>query len=212
MTKNESIQENETNDKADVVSADNSVKMPLKYTDNMIIRECDNKIWYILRAFIGQEQRAVNELIRRLDMFNLTDKLVELFTPKEQLVVLDGNVKKHKEESFYPGFVFVAFDIATDKEIHDVASLFMRVHHKLSEVSAEEIARMKDLYNKSLEAPTTATNIKEGQYIRVISGSYKDMTGHIYKMDFENKKVYVKLNIFDREVEVMFDIDQVKGE
>ncbi len=60
MTKNESIQENEKNDKEDVVSEDQSVKMPVKYTDNMIIRECDNKIWYILRAFVGQEQRAVS--------------------------------------------------------------------------------------------------------------------------------------------------------
>jgi len=195
-----------------IVEESESFKQPIKYSDNIIVRESENKRWYILRAFTGQEQRAVNELVKKLEMYDLIDKLVEICTPKEQMVVLEGNNTKHKQESFYPGYVFVAFDIKHEKEIHDVAQLFMKVHQQMCQVTQVEVDRMKELSKHSIEAPTTAINVKEGQQVRVIAGSYIDMTGKVDKIDIEEKKVTVKLAIFDREIDVVLNIDQIQSD
>lgn len=191
-----------------------SLKEPnVRFLENIVIKECEKPVWLMLRVpFPGQEQRALDNLQRQAERYGLQDKVVEICTPKEHVVTLENNTTVHKQQHFYPGYVFVAFDIVVDTEIHDLASLFLRDKRILCRVSLAEISRIKQLAMKSSQIPTTAMTLHKGQHVRVIAGSYLNMTGAIEKIDFEQKKVMVKLEIFGREVAVELDMTQVSAE
>lgn len=183
-----------------------------KYSDNMVLRDSNNNCrWYILKSFANQEQRAVNEFTMKLHNLNKAEALVEIFTPKESVLVIKNNKKVAKEENFYSGYIFVCLDTSDGTVLQDVAPMLLSRNHQLHSVSQEEIDIIKSLVQEKFEKPRTSLNIDIGHSVKVIEGPYSEMKGIVDKINTDNNKLTVKLAIFGRETPVELDIMQVSS-
>lgn len=183
------------------------------YSDNVVLKPYNkNCKWYILRSFTNQEQRAVNEFTMKLRNLNKLDALVEIFTPKEQVVTIKNNKKVPKEESFYHGYIFVCIDQTEHNVADDMAHMLLSRNHQLQVVSNDEIEVIKELVLEKGEKPRTSFNIDIGHAVRVIDGPYSDMKGVVDKIDVDNNTLVVKLGIFGRETPVELSLTQVTSD
>lgn len=192
---------------------DSSSKKIHQYSDNMVLREQNkNCRWYILRAFTNQEQRAVNEFTMKLHNLGKIDALVEIFTPKEQVVLIKNNKKVAKEENFYHGYIFVCIDNTDQTVLNDVAHMLLTRNTQLQIVPQAEIDTIKLLAQEKMDKPRTSLHIDIGHTVKVVEGPYSDMKGVVDKIDAEHSKLIVKLAIFGRETPVELNLHQVVSE
>lgn len=168
--------------------------------------------WFLMRTFDGQEERRIKDLKAMLEIYGLSDKLIETFIPKEQTLNITGDQVQQEARNFYPGYIFICFDVQDAEEIHDVASFFVKnkANNTLIEMMQSEIDAMKSLQNEFLEKPTTAMDIKEGSHIIVIDGPYQNLSGTVDKINLETKKVTVNFSIFGQSTQLTLDLSQIK--
>lgn len=182
------------------------------YDNHVFKTNCDNRKWFIMLNFAKNKNQFTQSLLECLRIHQLTHLLVEIFTPKEQLLVIGNEANKVKERTFFPGCMFVCFDIEQATQIHNVAQFFMKDRNNLAQVTENEINIMRNEVNKSHQQPTTSINLNVGDNVRIESGSYVGMQGTLLEMNIDQKTASINLNIFNRDLIVKLNLMDIKKE
>lgn len=75
------------------------------------------KRWYVATTYSGFENSVKQDLERRMESMNMSDKIYQVLVPEEIVEVTDkkGN-KKQKVVKMFPGYVFVEMEVEPDSE------------------------------------------------------------------------------------------------
>ena len=175
------------------------------------------KQWYIATTYSGHEQKAAENIKRRIESMNLKDYVFRIVVAEEEVQAKNKDGKplfvKNKETgieepkmkiiNLYPGYVFVEM-IMTDE------SWFMIRNtpgvtgiagssgggQKPTPVSGKEIEtvlkRMGVVDNSMYEG------YKEGAYVKIIHGTFAGTEGKITSIDKANGTVVVQTMFFGK--------------
>ena len=186
------------------------------------------KQWYIATTYSGHEQKAAENIKRRIDSMNLKDYVFRIVVAEEQVQEKDkdGKLKtvKNKENgleepkmktiNLYPGYVFVEM-IMTDE------SWFMIRNtpgvtgiagssgggQKPTPVSSREIEAV--LKRMGVVDSSMYEDYHIGDNVKIIHGTFDGLEGKISSIDKESGTVVVQTMFFGRVTPVELEFSEI---
>lgn len=186
------------------------------------------KQWYIATTYSGHEQKAAENIKRRIDSMNLKDYVFRIVVAEEQVQEKDkdGKLKtvKNKETgleepkmktiNLYPGYVFVEM-IMTDE------SWFMIRNtpgvtgiagssgggQKPTPVSSREIEAV--LKRMGVVDSSMYEDYHIGDNVKIIHGTFDGLEGKISSIDKESGTVVVQTMFFGRVTPVELEFSEI---
>ena len=175
------------------------------------------KEWYVVNTYSGHENKVKEKLEMRAESMDMQDYIYRVVIPEEKVVEVKDGVTKEKTKKMFPGYILVEM-VMTDEAWYVVRNTpgvtgFIGSSGKGAKpfpLTKQEVDRI--LGNMGMSRIDVINEIKEDDSIKVISGAFANMFGKVKKIDMENQKIEVSLDLFGQEtiVEVGFtDIEKM---
>ena len=186
------------------------------------------KQWYIATTYSGHEQKAAENIKRRIDSMNLKDSVFRIVVAEEQVQEKDkdGKLKtvKNKETgleepkmktiNLYPGYVFVEM-IMTDESWFMVRNTpgvtgiagSSGGGQKPTPVSSREIEAV--LKRMGVIDSSMYEDYHIGDNVKIIHGTFDGLEGKISSIDKESGTVVVQTMFFGRVTPVELEFSEI---
>jgi transcriptional antiterminator NusG len=169
--------------------------------------------WYVINTYSGHENKVRTNLLHRVDSMGQQDTIRRVVVPTEQVVETKDGQKVNVEKRTLPGYVLVQMDL-TDDSWHVVKNTpgvtgFVGAQQRPVPLSQPEVDRI--LHTATVEAkPRARAEFTLGEQVKVTSGPLSDFDGEIVEVNPDAGRLKVSVSIFERQVPVELEFDQVK--
>lgn len=168
----------------------------------------ENAKWYVLHTYSGYEKMVKDNLIMVFEKNNMTDKLVEITIPMEDVVEEKNGKRKVVERRMFPCYVLIKMDYNNDMW-HMITNTrgvtgFVGPQGRPMPLTEDEIKRMH------LEKVVHETDLKVGDRVKVTEGPLLEFVGEIESLDLENSKCKVIVSMFGRLTPVDLELYQIE--
>ena len=177
------------------------------------------KRWYVATTYSGYENSVKQDLERRMESMNMTDKIYQVLVPEEIVEVVDKKgKKKEKVQKMFPGYVFIEMEV--DKEMDEKAWFMVRNTPKVTgflgssgggtkpvPVPRDE---MDEILRKLGLIVKPKFEIAVGDKVIITEGSFKNFSGEASIVNEETQVVTILVEMFGRSTPMEFPFSQVK--
>lgn len=183
--------------------------------------------WFVVNTFSGYENKVKEDLEKSIDNLGLSDIVLEVKYPTEEVIEVQPNGKKKSvQRKIFPGYVFIKIlvdVIETPRSDGGVSiewamephtwyvirntrgvSGFVGPAGKPVPLSDEEVTAM------GVEKIPIELDIEIGENVRVVSGPLENFIGRVDHLDPERQKIKLSVSMFGRETPVELDFIQVQ--
>src|SRR3989339_1700052 len=168
--------------------------------------------WYVLHTYSGYEENVKDNLMQRVQSFDMQDKIFNVLVPKEKKIKIKNGKRTTVEEKIFPGYVMVEM-VVTDDSWYVVRNTpngtgFVGSGTTPTPNDQKEI----DALLKRAEGnnPQHKIDVEIGNVVRTTDGPFKNFEGKVDAVDEERGRVKVMVSMFGRETPVELDAFQVK--
>lgn len=172
------------------------------------------KEWYVVNTYSGHENKVKEKLLMRATSMGLEDYIFRVVVPETVEVEYKEGQKKEKVKKMFPGYILVEM-IMTDEAWFVVRNTpgvtgFIGSSGKGAKPFPLTPAEVdKILGSMGMSRLDVANELEIDTLVKVINGPFKDMYGKIKKVDFENSKLEVSLDLFGQETTVELEITDI---
>ena len=179
------------------------------------------KKWYVLRALTGRENRALENMKRRVELEEMADYVGEITIPTQKVVEVVNGKKKTSVRRLYPGFIFIEMCVyQEDGHTLDEKSWnfikatpgvigFAGGNHPVPLTDAE-VEQMK-LQNEELRDQVKPKVVFDpGEKVRITDGPFFGQNGVVEAVDEKRGLVSVSVSIFGQSLNVDLEYWQVE--
>ena len=164
--------------------------------------------WYIIHTYSGYENKVATSIEKIVELRNLSDLILEVMVPMEQVTEIKNNEQVVTERKMFPGFVLIHMVVNDDtwiliKGIRGVTG-FVGPEGKPIPLTDAEMANL-GIQKARVEMP-----YEKGSNVQVTDGSMKGFTGTVDDINVQTGKVRVIVSMFGRETPVEFDAAQLE--
>ena len=169
------------------------------------------KRWYVIHTYSGYENKVKADLEHRIETYGLSDQIVDIQIPMEEVTeIKEGGKRETKESKVLPSYVLVRMEGNDDtwSFVRNTPGVtgFVGPDGKPSPLRRSEFDKIMRRSGGRGTTPVvpkrTSTSIEVGQAVRVVSGPLADFDGQVSEVMPEAGKVKVMLMIFGRETPV----------
>lgn len=178
------------------------------------------KRWYIVGTYSGFENAVKQDLEKRRESMNMTDKVYQVLVPEETVEVTDKKGKvKTKVNKLYPGYVFV--EVEVEGEMDEKVWFMIRNTPKVTGFLGSSGGGTKPVpvpveeMNRILVSLGMATRPKYefavGDKVQVTDGPFLGQIANVAAIDEEAEEVIVLVEMFGgRSTEMHFGFKQIR--
>lgn len=172
------------------------------------------KEWYVVNTYSGHESKVKEKLEMRASSMGMEDYILRVVVPEQTVVDEKG---KEKVKKMFPGYILVEM-IMTDEAWFVVRNTpgvtgFIGSSGKGAKpfpLTPSEVDKI--LGTMGMSRLDIASELKEGDQVKVIDGPFANMYGNIKTIDFEKNILEVSLDLFGQETIVELELAQISKE
>ena len=168
--------------------------------------------WYAVHTYSGHENKVKENLERRAESLNLSDRFFRVLVPTELEVTKKDGKRREIKRKIFPGYVLVEMilDESTWHLVRGTSGVTGFVSSGNNPIPLEP-GEVDDIL-RALEYPEAKPRVKWAvdEVIRVKDGPFTDFTGKIEEINVEKEKLKVLISIFGRDTPVELEFDQVE--
>ncbi|MBO7393712.1 MAG: transcription termination/antitermination factor NusG [Abditibacteriota bacterium] len=168
--------------------------------------------WYAVHTYSGHENKVKENLERRAESLNLSDRFFRVLVPTELEVTKKDGKRREIKRKIFPGYVLVEMilDESTWHLVRGTSGVTGFVSSGNNPIPLEP-GEVDDIL-RALESPEAKPRVKWAvdEVIRVKDGPFTDFTGKIEEINVEKEKLKVLISIFGRDTPVELEFDQVE--
>lgn len=170
-----------------------------------------SRAWYILHSYSGQEHKVQENILRRVEVNNMKDKVFSVLIPKEKRHEFHKGRRVEVEKIIFPGYIFVEMELGEEawNVVRNTPGVIGFVNNKGIPVPMTE-EEMKNVNQRIEEGKVTKIFLEVNQKVEIASGPFEGTQGVIDAIYPDKEKVRLTVGLFGRDVVVEVDIDQVK--
>ncbi len=174
-----------------------------------------DKKWYVVNTYSGHEKKVKEKLEMRTSSMGMENYIFRVIVPEQTEVEIKDGVTKEKLKKLFPGYIIVEM-IMTDEAWFIVRNTpgvtgFIGSSGKGAKPTPLQPYEVdKILNNMGMSRLEVATDLQEGQLIKVISGPFSGMEGRIDTLDMPNQKLTVLLDLFGQETSVEVQLSEIE--
>jgi transcriptional antiterminator NusG len=162
----------------------------------------------------GYENKVSKALRERIFTHGLENFFSEIFFPEESVVANIKGKKRTLKKKFFPGYILIKM-VMNDKTWHlvkdtDKVTGFLGTNRNTPTPMADhEAMQLTNQAAEGFKRPRAASNLNEGDNVRVIEGPFSSFVGVVESVH-EKGKIRVQVSIFGRPTPVELDFSQVE--
>ncbi len=169
--------------------------------------------WYVVHTYSGYENAVKDDIINTIKSRNLEEKIKKVLVPTEDVTVIKSGRENRKDKptarKLYPGYVFINMEMTDDtwyvvRNTRGVTG-FVGPGSKPVPLSEEEMDKMLGAARTSVEA-----DIAVGDWVKVVTGSFKDREGEVIEVDLDERLVTININSMGRDMPVEISFTDIK--
>ena len=184
----------------------------------MIEEQIENRRWYIIHAYSGQEDRVKKNLEQRILTMDVKDKIFQVIVPTEEEMEYKDGQKKINLKKIFPGYILVQMDMDDDSwfvvrntpGVTGFVSAEDESDNRPKPVPLEQEEVDHILNQIRSDEPRIKVGFASGQTIRVTEGPFIDFMGVVDEVYPDRLKIKVLVSFFGRETPVELDFLQVE--
>ena len=184
----------------------------------MIEEQTENRRWYIIHAYSGQEDRVKKNLEQRIQTMDVTDKIFQVIVPTEEEMEYKDGQKKTNLKKIFPGYILVQMEMDDDSwyvvrntpGVTGFVSAEDESDNRPKPVPLEQEEVDHILNQIRSDEPRIKVGFASGQTIRVTEGPFIDFMGVVDEVYPDRLKIKVLVSFFGRETPVELDFLQVE--
>ena len=184
----------------------------------MIEEQTENRRWYIIHAYSGQEDRVKKNLEQRIQTMDVKDKIFQVIVPTEEEMEYKDGQKKTNLKKIFPGYILVQMEMDDDSwfvvrntpGVTGFVSAEDESDNRPKPVPLEQEEVDHILNQIRSDEPRIKVGFASGQTIRVTEGPFIDFMGVVDEVYPDRLKVKVLVSFFGRETPVELDFLQVE--
>jgi|TARA_B100000470_G_C19766992_1_gene381146 transcriptional antiterminator NusG len=184
----------------------------------MIEEQTENRRWYIIHAYSGQEDRVKKNLEQRILTMDVKDKIFQVVVPTEEEMEYKDGQKKTNLKKIFPGYILVQMEMDDDSwfvvrntpGVTGFVSAEDESDNRPKPVPLEQEEVDHILNQIRSDEPRIKVGFASGQTIRVTEGPFIDFMGVVDEVYPDRLKVKVLVSFFGRETPVELDFLQVE--
>ena len=184
----------------------------------MIEEQTENRRWYIIHAYSGQEDRVKKNLEQRILTMDVKDKIFQVIVPTEEEMEYKDGQKKINLKKIFPGYILVQMDMDDDSwfvvrntpGVTGFVSAEDESDNRPKPVPLEQEEVDHILNQIRSDEPRIKVGFASGQTIRVTEGPFIDFMGVVDEVYPDRLKIKVLVSFFGRETPVELDFLQVE--
>ncbi len=162
--------------------------------------------WSVLHTYSGYEGMVKENLEKLIENNNLSDSILDIQIPEEQVVEEKKGKKKVVKKKMYPCYVFVKLIYNNNlwyllTNTRGVTG-FVGPNGRALPLSEGEVKRMR------LESIAVTMNFGLNDTVRVLSGPLEGYVGTIDEIDYKSQKAKVNVSMFGRRTPVELEFMQ----
>jgi transcription termination/antitermination protein NusG len=169
--------------------------------------------WYIVHTYSNFEKKVAEEIKRQAKLQELTEEVVDVVVPTEEVIEVRRGQKKSSERKFLPGYVLLNAKL-TDEVYHLVKNVakvtgFLGQGNKPMALRKAEVDRILNQVQEGVEHPKSSITFEIGEQVRVNDGPFASFTGNVEEVDEDRSRLKVAVLIFGRATPVELEFGQV---
>jgi transcriptional antiterminator NusG len=170
--------------------------------------------WYIVHTYSNFERKVAEEIKRQAKLQELSEEVVDVVVPTEEVVEIRRGQKKSSERKFLPGYVLLNAKL-TDEVYHLVKNVakvtgFLGQGNKPMPLRQGEVDRILNQAHESAEHPKSSITFEIGEQVRVADGPFTSFSGVVEEVDEDRSRLKVAVSIFGRATPVELEYTQVE--
>lgn len=170
--------------------------------------------WYIVHAYSGFEKKVAGSIREQAEQHGMTEQIVEVLVPTEEVVEVRRGQKINAERKFFPGYVLVKMEMS-DQGYHLIKNTakvtgFLGPAGKPTPISEAEAQRILHQVQEGIERPKSTISFEIGEQVRVADGPFTSFNGVVEDVDHERSRLKVAVSIFGRATPVELEFAQVE--
>ena len=182
----------------------------------------EERKWYVLHALSGQENKALENLKKRIVLDEMLDYMAveDALIPTETVAETKNGKVKKTVRRLYPGYILVKMSVYDDdrqlmpkpwKFVQDTPGLIGFIGgERPVPLRPEEVAQMMSQIQDSTEKVKPKVVYELGETVRVTDGPFLGQAGIVEKVDEARGKLSVSISIFGQSVMVDLEYWQVE--
>ena len=184
----------------------------------MLEEQVENRRWYIIHAYSGQEDRVKKNLEQRIQTMDVKDKIFQVIVPTEEEMEYKDGQKKSNLKKIFPGYILVQMEMDDDSWFV-VRNTPVVTGFVSSEDESDNLPKPVPLEQEEVDhilnqirsdEPRIKVGFASGQTVRVTEGPFIDFMGVVDEVYPDRLKVKVLVSFFGRETPVELDFLQVE--
>ena len=184
----------------------------------MIEEQTENRRWYIIHAYSGQEDRVKKNLEQRIQTMDVKEKIFQVIVPTEEEMEYKDGQKKINLKKIFPGYILVQMEMDDDSwyvvrntpGVTGFVSAEDESDNRPKPVPLEQEEVDHILNQIRSDEPRIKVGFASGQTIRVTEGPFIDFMGVVDEVYPDRLKIKVLVSFFGRETPVELDFLQVE--
>ncbi len=172
----------------------------------------NQKQWYIVHTYSGNEERVQRNLEQRIKFLDSEGEISQVIVPTEEEIEVRNGQRHTVTKKILPGYVIVQMNMSDQSwsVVRNTPGVtgFVSSGNKPVPLQEEEVNRI--LKQMEAEAPKVKVGFRKGQSVRVVDGPFIDFMGIVDDISPEKGKIKVLLFLFGRETPVELDFLQVE--
>ena len=180
--------------------------------------QLEDKRWYIIHAYSGQEDRVKKNLDQRIQNMDVGDKIFQVIVPTEEEMEYKDGQKKSVFRKVFPGYILVQmemddeswFVVRNTPGVTGFVSAEDESDNRPKPVPLEQHEVDNILNQIESDEPRVRVGFAQGQTVRITEGPFVDFMGAVDEVYPDRAKVKVLVSFFGRETPVELDFLQVE--
>ena len=175
------------------------------------------RAWYVIHTYSGYENKVKANLEHKVQTLGMEDQIFNVMVPvDDETEITPGGTAKTVKRKVFPGYVLVEM-IVTNHSWYVVRNTpgvtgFVGSEKEPIPLTEEEAARILSAVKDESQEEKPHTNVKSGDMVNIVDGPFKNCSGRVDRIDYENDCIVVIVNMFGGDTEVEVDFDQVEIE
>ena len=173
------------------------------------------KQWYVVNTYSGHENKVKEKLEMRAQSMDMKDYIFRVVVPEQKEVEVKDGVTKEKVKKMFPGYVLVEM-VMSDEAWFVVRNTpgvtgFIGSSGKGAKPTPLQPYEVDNiLRNMGISRLDVDKELEVGQKVKIIAGAFTGMFGTVEKIDLDNQKLELNVDLFGQETSVEVELSQIE--
>ena len=182
--------------------------------------------WFMIHTYSGYEKKVKTDLEQKVGTLQLRDVVTNILVPEEETTEIVRGKPKKIYRKLFPAYVMLEMEATREENENGISykvdpdvwyiirntngvTGFVGVGSDPIPMEDDEVKNIFNIIGMDTSKETIKFDFTEGDYVKILKGSFKDQEGQVAEIDCEHGRVKVMVDIFGRMTPVEIEVDGV---